>query len=406
MMSGRTTARRAAALLAWCALVTGASAVVTTPAVAAVPTGTMSAGTVTDGRSLLYVNNPDSLRNTDLAEAGRSISGHHLTAGGVYRAYFAHVNRTSPAVSLHYGIRLTNGRSTATVVTRTRSVWRAGAAGIGGAALADFFNGSENTTITVPGQGQAWLYRSDQLGSGLPAAVNQYLVGAADFTTTGTLVAEVLAWSTSLPTGGSYTYPGYAIDLRDGQAQHRFDKGLSPISAATLTITSTLHTGKVEDQLLSATAGGNTACPTNSYANTGWATNLNHLLNAGALGGDLVSLTTPEGPLVTPCVNSPFGGGKPNLRNWGVGYTVQLTVDNQSYAPRTLALVASGIGGAVNVAYRPPGGTTWQSALVGDLASFTWATVTAPPGLSTFTASFAVSGPGPAGLLHRLRTTG
>ncbi|MEV0944771.1 hypothetical protein AB0I90_30950 [Micromonospora wenchangensis] len=404
-MSGRTAARRAAALVAWCAMVVGAGAVVATPAVAAVPTGTMSAGTVTDGRSLLYVNNPDSLRNTDLAEAGRAISAHGLTAGGVYRAYFSHVNRTSPAVPLHYGIRLTNGRSTATVVTRTRSVWRAGAAGIGGPALADFLNSSESTTITVPGNGRAWLYRSDQLGTGLPATVNQYLVGAADFSTTGLLTAEVLAWSSTAPTG-NYTYPGYATDLRDGQAQHRFDKGLSPISAATLTITSTLSTGKVEDQLLSATAGVNTACPTNSYANTGWATNLNHLQNTTALGGDLVSLTTPEGPLVTPCVNSPFGGGKPNLRNWGVTYTVQLTVDNQSFAPRTLALVASGLGGSVNLAYRPPGGTTWQSTVVGDFASVTWATVTAPPGPSTFTASFAVSGPGPAGLLHRLRTTG
>ncbi|WP_405109456.1 hypothetical protein OG559_28585 [Micromonospora sp. NBC_01405] len=405
-MSGRTAVRRAVAVTGLLSLLMAAGAVVAAPATAAVPTGTMSGSTVADGRSLLYVNNPEPLRNADLAEAGRPISVHGLTTGGAYRAYFEHVNRTSPAVSLHYGIRLTNGRSTATTVTRTRSVWRTGAASIGGPALADFFNGSESTTITVPGNGgRAWLYRSDQLGSSLPATVNQYLVGAADFTSTGVLTAEVLAWSSTVPTG-NYFYPGYTTELRDGFPQHRVDKGLSPISAAALTITSTLTSGKVEDQLLSATAGANKACPTNSYANTGWATNLNHLQNVGALGGDMVSLTTPEGQLVTSCVNSPFGGGTPSLRNWGVLYTVQLTVDNQSYAPRALALTVTGVGGGVNVAYRPPGGTAWQSALVGDLSAVTWATVTAPPGRSTFTAAFAVSGPGRFGLLHRLRTTG
>ena len=103
-------------------------------------------------------------------------------------------------------------------------------------------------------------------------------------------------------------------------------------------------------------------------------------------------------------MNSPYGGGTPSLRNWGVVYTVTLTVNNHSSATRTLGLAATGVQGDVNLAYRPPGGARWLSAVVNPTTTLTWATVVAPPGTSTSTATFAVSGPSLPGLLHKLRT--
>lgn len=374
-----------------------------TPSASAAGSGTLASSTQ-QGTRLLYVNNPEPLVPGDLANSGRSIFRYSLNAGS-NRAFFEHVNKTGSTIN--YGVFLYNPGSSTVTVTRTRKSWSAGSFTIGGPALATFLNGSENTTLTLPPGGSGWIYRSDLIGS--PAAPNQYFTGAVDFSHNGQVIAQNLAFTGSaanLP--GSYTYLGYVTGVREGVPQHRVDKGVSLTPAASLSLNVTVPNATTGPVPVTYTPGGATNCPTTPRTASTWRTNYPHTKDGAAVGGDMITLTTPEGNLIGPCANSPYGGGLPNLGNYGVLYTVNVRVANNSGAPRRMTLTMSRAGGVGNtfVAYRNVGASMFTSGVANGSASLTYLDFTAATGTNTYTGYYALGAPATGNIDQTLRVAG
>ncbi len=129
--------------------------------------------------------------------------------------------------------------------------------------------------------------------------------------------------------------------------------------------------------------------------------------DATAVGSDMVSFTTPEGSIITPCVASPFGGGTPNLGNWFVLYEVNVTVANNSGANRTFSLAMSRSTGNTFIARRNVGASAFDSLTVSaTTGSVPWMTFTATPGTHTYTASYMFGAPATGNISQTLRVTG
>lgn len=388
--------------------VAAAVACVVLTAIAPAPASAAGSGSLTSstqtGVRYLYVNNPEPVIASDLANNRRSIFRFNLNAGS-NRAFFEHVNDTGS--TLDYGIFLYNPGSATVTVTRTRKSWSAGSFTIGGAALATFLNSSENTTLTLPPGGSGWIYRSDLIGAAV--APGQYFTGAVDFSHNGELIVQNLAFTGSaaaLP--GSYTYLGYVTDVRKGVAQHRVDKGVTLTPAATLDLNVSVSNATTGAVPITYTPGGSTNCPTTSRTATTWRTNYPHTKDGVAVGGDMITLTTPEGNLISPCAASPNGGGLPNLGNYGVLYTVRIRVSNTSGAPRRLTLTMSRANGVGNtfVAYRNVGAGTFTSGAASGAGSLRYLDFTAATGVNTYTGYYALGAPATGNIDQTLRVAG
>lgn len=336
-------------------------------------------------RTLLFVNNPEQVDTTDLADKSlghKLIYQENVTKSS--RLFFEHVNKTSFAIN--YGVQLVNPNNTPVQVIIQGSGYTTGI--YGGKPFRQLFEQRKGSTKTIgPGQ-KLWLMQSSK-----PIPHRGFFSGVIDFEVRGKpLLVKAFGYRNASDLDDKSVYEG---NLTEPDYNAKVYKGIIECaelvaSGVDFTVNDQTESGPLPIQYLSRKGDMPSARE--------WYTH--SIRNNLAIRGDMFDIRMPGGTVIkAEGVDS--RNKTPNFGNWGVVYTLQGKVTNKGQRDRCVTINLSP-GGAVVLAWKDPGGR-WQEKRIEKLGSLNYYKFPVRTGQTvSYDTSFVLGGPSNSDVRHRI----
>ena len=345
-------------------------------------------------RSLIYVNNPEQLYNSDLGDAtlGNTVIYRDKLSVGNYRNWYEHTNRSGNTIG--YAIRLLNtGTQTASIRTRGKGFVTGLQGGKPFSDMLSTYSTPGALTTLLPGQ-STYIYQLNNL-----ATDGTFFSAVVDFdVTAGNVLVENIAYRSAAALTGNRSYQGYIQRVEsDGTRCSRQYKGRSPyyavqVSSLNFVINDTnLGPLNVRTRDYNLTTRSYSAPVTRNY----WMSNIGPSQNSQAVTNDMLSFNMPGWGVISPLAATDGDGKYPNIGNWAVMYTISGSVQNLGTITRNLSVnLQAPAGGGAPIAYRGNDGV-WRELKINAGSNIQYYTFSVAPGATTkFDARYILGGPG------------